>query len=120
MGPIMERDEGLRTERDGTIELAARALRFRDENLGRFVVVSTPYCTTPIRYVGGAYRLDIFLDDPFTFADRAEADKLAAHWNGNLRGDRQEMMVSLSVEDFYTTFSDALHSALLFSEQEAA
>jgi hypothetical protein len=31
------------TEREGTIELAARAMRLRDENLGRFVVASLPY-----------------------------------------------------------------------------
>jgi hypothetical protein len=118
MGPIMERDEVLRTERDGTIEVAARALRFRDENAGRFVVASTPYCTTPLRYVGGTYRLDVHLDDPLTFADRADADKLAAHWNEDLRGDRQDMTSSLSVEDFYTTFMDELDSTMLFIEQE--
>jgi hypothetical protein len=120
MGPVMERDEALRTEREGTFEMAARALRFRNENAGRFVVASTPYCTTPVRHGGGAYRLDNFLDDPATFADRAEADKLAARWNDNLRADRQDTMVSVyAVEDFYTTFMDELDSTLLFSEQEA-
>jgi hypothetical protein len=79
-----------------------------------------PYCTTPLRYVGGAYRLDNFLDDPLTFADRAEADKLASHWNDNQRGDGQAMTVSLSVEDFYDAFPDELDSSLLFIEQELA
>lgn len=115
----MERNEALRTEREGTFEMAARALRFRDDNAGRFVVATTPYCITPVRRVGGAYRLDNFLDNPATFADRAEADKLASHWNDNRRGADQDMTVSLSVEDFYTAFMDELDSTLLFSEQEA-
>lgn len=34
------------TGREGTIELAARAMRLRDENLGRFVVATLPYCVT--------------------------------------------------------------------------
>lgn len=110
----------LRTEREGTIEVAARALHFRDANAGRFVVVSTPYCTTPVRYVGGAYRLDNYLDDPLTFADRAEADKLASRWNNNLRGDEQNMTVSLSVEGLLRTFADELDSNLLFIDQELA
>jgi hypothetical protein len=118
MAPITGRADALRVERDATIELAARALRFRDENTGRFVIASTSYCTTPLRYVGGTYRLDIYLDDPLTFADRAEADKLASHWNA-LRGDGQDMTVSLFVEDFYNAFANQLDSALLFDEQEA-
>jgi hypothetical protein len=43
-----ERADALRVERDATIELAARALRFRDENTGRFVIASTSYCTTAL------------------------------------------------------------------------
>jgi hypothetical protein len=68
------------------------------------------------RYVGGTYRLDNYLDDPLTFADRAEADKVASHWNA-LRGDGQDMTVSLSVEDFYNAFANQLDSALLFDEK---
>jgi hypothetical protein len=107
-------------ERDGMIELAARAMRFRDGNAGAYVVASLPGCVTPIRSIDGGYRLDVHLDDPLTFADRAKADKLAKHWNDNLRSDRQDTTVSVYVvEDFYTIFMDELDSSLLF-EQEIA
>ena len=106
-------------ERDGTIELAARAMRIRDGNAGRFVVASLPGCVTPIRSIEGTYRLDVHLDDPLTFVDRVKADKLAKHWNDNLRRDLHETVSVYAGEDSYTIFVDELDSSLLF-EQEVA
>lgn len=61
------------------------------------------------------------LDGPLTFADRSQAEKLASHWNDNLRADRQDPMVTvLAVEDFYDVFVGQLDINLLFTEQERA
>ena len=48
-----------------------------------------------------------------------QADKLAKHWNDNLRRDLHETVSVYAGEDFYTIFVDELDSSLLF-EQEVA